>query len=88
MSKADLYPWLPARWLVRLRYDTRAALAAGAGRPYPDDEIIPFRHAEILFEAATEPKVLLQLAGGHNDGFIFMREAWSMFWPTSLSGIA
>lgn len=42
----------------------------------PDDEIIPFRHAEMLFEAASEPKVLLQLAGGHNDGFIFMREAW------------
>lgn len=24
--------WLPARWLIRLRYDTRAALP-GAGRP-------------------------------------------------------
>lgn len=23
-----------------------------------------------------DPKVFLQLAGGHNDGFIFMRAAW------------
>ena len=77
---ADLYPWLPARWLVRLRYDTRAALAAVRAPVLvahsPDDEIVPFRHAEMLFEAASEPKLLLQLAGGHNDGFIFMREAW------------
>jgi len=27
-------------------------------------------------EAAPDPKVFLQLAGGHNDGFIFMRPAW------------
>ena len=24
-----------------------------------------------------DPKVFLQLAGGHNDGFIFMRPAWA-----------
>lgn len=77
---ADLYPWLPTRWLVRLRYDTRAALAQ-TNCPVlvahsPEDEIIPFRHGQALFEAAAEPKAFLQLAGGHNDGFIFMRPAW------------
>jgi fermentation-respiration switch protein FrsA (DUF1100 family) len=77
---ADLYPWLPARWLARLRYDTRAALAR-ADCPVlvahsPDDEIIPFRHGQELYVAASEPKVFLTLAGGHNDGFIFMREHW------------
>ena len=77
---ADLYPWLPTRWLVRLRYDTRAALTQ-INCPVlvahsPDDEIIPFRHGQMLYEAAPEPKAFLQLAGGHNDGFIFMRPAW------------
>ena len=77
---ADLYPWLPTGWLVRLRYDTRAALAQ-INCPVlvahsPDDEIIPFRHGQMLYEAAPEPKAFLRLAGGHNDGFIFMRPAW------------
>jgi uncharacterized protein len=77
---ADLYPWLPARWLARLRYDTRAVLAQ-ADCPVlvahsPDDEIVPFRHGQRLFEAAAQPKVFLPLAGGHNDGFIFMRKDW------------
>jgi fermentation-respiration switch protein FrsA (DUF1100 family) len=77
---ADLYPWLPTRWLTRLHYDTRAALAktrcpvlVAHSR---QDEIVPFRHGQRLFEAAPEPKVFLQLAGGHNDGFIFMRQDW------------
>jgi hypothetical protein len=29
-----------------------------------------------LFEAASAPKQFLELAGGHNDGFVFMRAAW------------
>lgn len=77
---ADLYPWLPVRWLARLRYDTRAALAR-ADCPVlvahsPDDEIVPFRHGQRLFETAPQARVMLPLAGGHNDAFIFMREAW------------
>ena len=77
---ADLYPWLPARWLARLHYDTRAALVQTRCPVLvahsPDDEIVPFRHGQSLFEAAPGPKVFLQLAGGHNDGFIFMRQDW------------
>ena len=29
-----------------------------------------------LFAAAREPKQLLVLSGGHNDGFLYMREEW------------
>lgn len=77
---ADLYPWLPTRWLVRLRYDTRAALGKVRSPVLvahsPEDEIVPFDHGRRLFEAAAEPKVFLQLAGGHNDGFIYARPDW------------
>lgn len=77
---AELYPWLPTKWLVRLQFDTRAALAQTRTPVLvahsPDDEIIPWRHGQKLFEAAPAPKVFLPLAGGHNEGFIFMRAAW------------
>ena len=40
------------------------------------DDIVPFSHGQALFDAAREPKQFLELRGGHNDGFIFMREEW------------
>jgi len=77
---ADLYPLLPVRWLSRFSYDTRAFLQASSVPVFiahsPDDDIIPFRHGRALYEAAPGPKRFLELAGGHNTGFIFMRETW------------
>lgn len=77
---ADLYPLLPVRWLSRFSYDTRAFLQASSVPVFiahsPDDDIIPFRHGRALYEAALGPKRFLELAGGHNTGFIFMRETW------------
>ena len=40
------------------------------------DDIIPFAHGEQLFAAAKPPKKFLEIEGGHNEGFIFNREAW------------
>lgn len=74
------YPYLPVRWLAHLRYDTRENLRAVAAPVLiahsPEDEIIPFEHGQALYAAANPPKRFLELAGGHNDGFIFMREPW------------
>jgi len=76
----QLYPWLPARWLARIRYDTRAYLRTVSAPVLiahsPQDDIVPYVHGQALFAAAHPPKQFLELAGGHNDGFIFMREAW------------
>lgn len=71
---AELYPWLPVRWLSRIRYDSRAAIA-GVHAPVlvihsRGDDIIPFRHGEALFAAANEPKQLLEIRGDHNAGFL------------------
>ena len=79
----ELYRWLPVRWLARIRHDTRAALA-GVTCPVlvahsPDDDIVPWRHGRALFEAAPGPKAFLQLAGGHNEGFVFRRPDWVAF---------
>ena len=77
---AQLYRFLPVRWLARFRYDTRAYLRAVQAPVLiahsPSDEIVPFSHARELYQAANEPKRLLELAGGHNDGFIFVRREW------------
>lgn len=74
------YPYLPVRWLARLRYDTRENLRAVAAPVLiahsPEDEIIPFEHGQALYATANSPKRFLELGGGHNDGFIFMRESW------------
>jgi fermentation-respiration switch protein FrsA (DUF1100 family) len=40
------------------------------------DDIIPFAHGERLFAAARAPKQFMEIEGGHNDGFVFGREAW------------
>ncbi len=76
----QLYRYLPIRWLARISYDTRAYLQS-VNAPVliahsPQDDIIPFAEGQALFAAAHPPKQFLELAGGHNDGFIFMREEW------------
>ena len=77
---AELYPWLPARWLVRYRYDTLEALGRVSSPVLiahsRQDDIVPFRHGETLFAAVKGPKAFVELTGGHNDGFLFMQEAW------------
>jgi len=77
---ADIYPWLPVRWLSRFSYDTRAYLAATTVPVFiahsPGDEIIPFRHGRALYETAPGPKHFLELVGGHNEGFNFARASW------------
>ena len=37
---------------------------------------MPFAHGQALYQAAPEPKQFLELQGGHNNGFIYMREEW------------
>jgi len=77
---AQLYSWLPVRWLSRFRYDTLARIA-DIHAPLlivhsRNDEIIAFSNGERLFEAAGEPKRFLELQGGHNDGFIVSGAAY------------
>ena len=70
----EFYFWLPTRWLIRFQYDTRTYVAR-IRRPIliahsREDEIIGFHHARAIFAAANEPKDMLVMRGGHNDGFI------------------
>jgi uncharacterized protein len=77
---SELYRFLPVRLVSRIRYDTvgrlRDVRAPVLVIHSPQDDIIPFRHGRRLFDAALDPKAMLEIAGGHNDGFVFVREAW------------
>lgn len=71
---AELYPWLPARWLTRFDYPTERYVAA-ARCPVlvvhsRDDEITPYRHAETIFAAARDAHGLVALAGTHNEAHV------------------
>lgn len=71
---AELYPFLPARWLSRFKYNNhrklrniRCPVLVIHSR---NDEIIPFSHGQSLYAIANSPKKFLELRGGHNDGFL------------------
>lgn len=77
---AELYPLFPVRMLARFRYPTRA-LVNEVNAPVlvvhsPDDEIVPFRHGQAIYEAAPEPKTFLRIQGDHNTGFLQSRETY------------
>ncbi|OOG25955.1 alpha/beta hydrolase [Thioalkalivibrio denitrificans] len=71
---AEVYPWLPVRTLLRHRHEvlgimheiTAPVLIAHSR----DDEIVSFEHARRLLEAAGGEAELLEMDGGHNDGFL------------------
>lgn len=71
---AEIYSWLPVRALARLRYATQDSLRAVRVPVLVvhsrEDEIISFRHGVALHEAANAPKELLEIHGGHNDGYL------------------
>jgi len=77
---ADLYPFLPARRLTRFTYDTLASVKTTSipllVAHSPQDEIVPLAHGRRLYDASPGPKQWLELAGTHNNGFIFMRTEW------------
>ena len=71
---AKLYPYLPVRLLSRLHYSTITEIGSVSSPVLVvhsrDDEIIPFSHGERIYAAAGEPRVFLEIRGGHNEGFM------------------
>jgi fermentation-respiration switch protein FrsA (DUF1100 family) len=77
---AQVYGFLPVRLISRYRYPTLERLHDVRSPVLvihsANDDIIPFSHGQRLYEAAPEPKALLEIRGGHNDGFVFVRPEW------------
>ena len=67
------YPWLPIRWISRIRYPTLDRIKQ-VHVPLliihsPMDDIVPYAQGQELFAAANEPKSFLEITGDHNGGF-------------------
>ncbi len=76
-----LYWYLPARWLLRDRYDNIASLNHYGGKVAvlmaERDEIIPTRHSQRLYDALREPKRRWVFAGaGHNSWPVGPQASW------------
>ena len=71
---AHHYPFAPARWLVKDRFESEAKIT-GVRAPVllfqaEDDRVIPIRYGKRLFDAAAEPKEARWFpSGGHNGLF-------------------
>jgi fermentation-respiration switch protein FrsA (DUF1100 family) len=68
---AELFPWLPVRWLSSIKYGTcdklprlKIPVLIMHSRA---DTLIAFHHAEKNFARANEPKLLWEIVGDHND---------------------
>lgn len=77
---ADIYPWLPVRWMLKYDYNTRKNLKRIKVPLFMahsrDDQVIPFHHGRILFKIANEPKKFVELRGSHASGFWESREKY------------
>jgi len=68
---AELFPWLPVRWLGTIRYDTRSKLphlkVPVLVMHSPTDELVRFHHGQTNYATANDPKLFWELKGEHND---------------------
>ncbi len=78
---ADLYPLLPISLLSRYNYNAldyiqnvKCPVLIVHSR---NDEMIPFKHGKFLFEAANQPKQMLEIRGSHNDGFVISGQLYT-----------
>lgn len=71
---AELYPFIPVRFLARLRYDTKKHLQSLCSPLLIihsiNDEVVPFSHGQALFQEVQTPKRFLQIDGDHNSGYL------------------
>ncbi len=69
---AHHYPWFPARWLLRSRFDAAEKIGRYHGPLFQShgdcDTVVPYELGRRLFAAANEPKQFVTIAGSdHND---------------------
>lgn len=71
---AELYPWLPVRWIIKYDYNTLENIQKINSPIFMShsraDQVVPYHHSKTLFEAANEPKIFLELEGTHGSGFL------------------
>ena len=81
-------PWV---WLLRHTFKNKDKVAQFTAPLLivhsSEDEIIPFEHGKELFWRAREPKTLLEITGGHNNGYDASEETYRAGWEAFLMPI-
>jgi len=78
------YPYMPVKWSARFNNPTKdyirkvhcPVMVIHSRR----DEVVPFEFGLELYEEASEPKEFVEIAGGHNDGFLISSEIYKNAW--------
>jgi len=87
----DAFPYLPARWLVRHKFDNLAKVPQIESPLLiihsPDDTLVRYHHGQSLFAAATEPKTFLEITGDHNTGFVQSGDVYRLGWQRFLAQV-
>ncbi len=85
------YPYMPVHFFAKFYYNTleyvgnvRCPVFIVHSR---NDEIVPFEFGLRLYAAAAEPKQLLEIAGSHNDGFLFSGDVYTRGWEAWLDSL-
>jgi pimeloyl-ACP methyl ester carboxylesterase len=86
-----MFPFLPVRPFVRNRYDSlskiskiKAPLLIFHSRA---DEMFSMQHAERLLAAASQPKQLVELSGGHCDSYVVSADIYHAALKELLNGL-
>lgn len=87
----DVYPFVPAA-LARYQFPTDQYLMQLEGLPImimhsPDDEIISYKQGLALYEMIHQPKMFVELKGGHNDNFFTSRDIVYQSWSAYIRGL-
>jgi fermentation-respiration switch protein FrsA (DUF1100 family) len=77
---AKIYPWLPVRWVLRIKYDSIAKIGQ-LNVPVlvihsRADDLVPFEQGERLFQAVSGPKEFLETGGAHSAGGFTNKVEW------------
>ncbi len=75
-----IFSYLPADLLIFDKYDSISKVKELSLPKLfihsREDDIIPFKQGERLFQAASPPKRFLEIRGGHNEGFLESEEIY------------
>jgi fermentation-respiration switch protein FrsA (DUF1100 family) len=77
---AKIYPWLPVRLVLRIKYDSIAKIGKVKVPVLVihsrADDLVPFEQGERLFQAAAGPKQFLETGGAHSAGGFTNKAEW------------
>ena len=76
----EVFPWLPVRLMVTMRYDNLAKIprihCPVLVMHSRQDRVVPFRMGQALFAAAPQPKEFLEMTGSHDEGYLETGDAY------------